>query len=189
MSFAAETTAARACTLCAPALPHGCRPVFQLAPTARLLLIGQAPGRRVHASGRPFTDASGDQLRRWLGLEAERFYDAGLVAILPMGLCYPGTENGGDLPPRPECAPLWHPRLMPLLASIRLTVLIGTYAHARYRPGHRSVADTVATWRDDPAVIPIPHPSPRNRRWLSLHPWFEAEAVPALQAAVAKIIS
>ncbi|MDX2102559.1 MAG: uracil-DNA glycosylase family protein [Alphaproteobacteria bacterium] len=183
-TWEAASAAARACQACAADLAHGCRPVFQLHPDARVLLIGQAPGRKVHASGRPFTDASGDQLRRWLGMDEPTFYDPHQIALVPAGLCYPGTEKGADLPPRAVCAPLWHPVLLPWLTQLRLTVLIGRYAHALHPPNAASVAERVAAWRRDPTCIAIPHPSPRNRRWLRQHPWFEADVIPVLQQAV-----
>jgi len=177
-------TEVRACTLCAPHLPHGPRPVLAAAGGARLLIAGQAPGRRVHASGIPWQDPSGDRLREWLGLDAETFYDPERVALLPMGFCWPGTGPNGDLPPRPECAATWHPRLLPLLPEVRLTVVIGQYAQA-WHLGERakaSVTATVAAWRDYlPTHLPIPHPSPRNQRWLKQNPWFAAEVLPELR--------
>lgn len=178
----------RACTLCAARLPLGPRPMVQAAASARILIVGQAPGTRVHATGLPFNDPSGDLLRDWLGMDRSLFYDPTRIAILPTGLCYPGRDKrGGDAPPRPECAPLWHPRLRPLLPDLRLTLLIGRYAQAYYlgaRQG-KSVAETVRNWRSFlPSFFPTPHPSPRNRRWLSLNPWFEAEAVPELRTLV-----
>jgi uracil-DNA glycosylase len=182
--------AVRACQACAGALPHGVRPVLQAHPDARVLLVGQAPGRKVHASGIPFDDASGERLRAWLGVDRAVFYDPHQIAILPMGFCYPGTGRSGDLPPRPECAPLWRERLLAGLPGIRLTVVIGHYAQRHHLPGAGPrFTDVVADWaRHLPAVFPIPHPSPRNRAWLKRHPWFEQEAVPALQAAVAEAL-
>lgn len=182
---------ARACRLCADKLPHEPRPVLRASQTARLLIVGQAPGRRVHETGIPWNDPSGDLLREWLQLSREQFYDESLIAIIPTGLCYPGTEKGSDLPPRPECAPLWHPPLRAAMPDIRLTLLIGAYAQAYYlgkRRG-RTLAETVAAWRDfAPDYLPLPHPSPRNRRWLKQNPWFEAEVLPMLRERVGALL-
>jgi uracil-DNA glycosylase len=178
----------RACRVCAGQLPNPPRPVLRAAVGARLLIIGQAPGRRVHASGIPWDDPSGDRLRDWLGMDRDHFYDTGRIAIIPTGLCYPGTGRGGDLPPRPECAPLWHPRLRAALPELRLTLLIGGYAQAYYLGAGRgpTLAATVAAYADHlPSWFPLPHPSPRNRLWFSRHPWFEAEVIPALRRQVA----
>ena len=184
--------AARACTLCAAHLPLGPRPVLQASATARLLLIGQAPGPRVHESGVPSDDASGERLRDWLGLDRDRFYDASCLAILPMGFCYPGRDpRGGDRPPRPECAPEWHPRLLPLLPRIALTLLIGQYAQRRYlgTARHRTGGATVRAWRDYlPRFLPLPHPSWRNTGWLKRNPWFEEEVVPDLRRRVCALV-
>lgn len=180
----------RACTHCAAALPHGPRPVLQLDPRARILIASQAPGRRVHASGLPFDDASGDLLRRWLGLDRARFYDPALLAIVPMGLCYPGTGSAGDLPPRPECAPKWRARLLAALPRIELTLLVGRYAIAWHLQPPRSatLAAIVGDWRRHaPALLPLPHPSPRNRRWLAANPWFGEELLPVLAGRVREI--
>jgi uracil-DNA glycosylase len=191
-SGAAETFAdllarVQACTVCAAHLPYPPRPILRVSPTARLLIVGQAPGRRVHETGIPWNDPSGDLLRQWLGMTRDEFYDVSRIAIVPAGLCYPGTVNGSDLPPRPECAPLWHPQLRAAMPHIRLTLLIGAYAQAYYlgkRCG-RTLADTVAAWRDfAPDFLPLPHPSPRNRGWFKQHPWFEAEVVPMLRERV-----
>lgn len=180
---------ARACTLCAPHLPHGCRPVLRGTPDSPLLIVGQAPGARVHASGIPWNDPSGDRLRQWLAMDRDRFYDERRIAIVPMGLCYPGTApKGGDYPPRPECAPLWHPRLRTALGGVRLTLLIGQYAQVRYLGDRRkpTMTETVAAWRDYlPDFLPLPHPSWRNTGWLKRNPWFEEELVPALRRHVA----
>lgn len=163
--------------------------MLRAAASARLLIIGQAPGTKVHESGVPWDDASGDRLRDWLGLDRDAFYDERRVAIVPMGFCYPGRDaKGGDRPPRPECAPEWHPRLLPLLGRVELTLLIGRYAQARYlgdRAGPTLDA-TVRAWRDHgPAYIPLPHPSWRNTAWLKRNPWFEADLVPTLRGRVA----
>ncbi len=181
----------QACTHCAASLPHKPRPVVSFAPGARVLLVGQAPGTRVHATGIPWNDPSGDTLRRWMGLDRETFYDASRIAIVPMGFCYPGKGRSGDLPPRPECAPLWHGRILPLL-NIELTIVIGQYAHARYLGERRgaTLAATVQNWRAFlPSLLPLPHPSPRNRRWLVHNPWFEEEVVPALQDAIQPLLA
>lgn len=180
----------RACVICAGSLPLGPRPVLQHDPRARILVAGQAPGRKVHASGVPFSDASGIRLRQWLGLRAEQFYDPALVAILPMGFCYPGTGPSGDLPPRPECAPAWRAPLLARLTQLQLTVVIGQYAMAYHLPGViGSLTEVVLAWRDHwPDVVPMPHPSPRNNGWLRRNPWFEAEVVPAVQARVREIV-
>ncbi len=152
--------------------------------------MGQAPGRAVHASGVPFDDASGERLRAWLGLSRETFYDESQVAILPMGLCFPGGGISGDLPPRRECAPLWREQLLNSLPHIQLTVLLGRYALKHHLPGAgKGLTDGVAGWRTHaPRVFPLPHPSPRNNLWLRRHPWFEADVVPALQAAVSDVL-
>ncbi|PSJ39230.1 uracil-DNA glycosylase [Zobellella taiwanensis] len=176
----------RACRLCEAHLPLGPRPVVQLGGGARILIIGQAPGTRVHNTGIPWNDPSGDTLRRWLEVGREQFYDPELFAIMPMGFCYPGKGKSGDLPPRPECAPTWHQRILDALPHIELTLLIGQYAQ-RYYLGNRypTLTETVRHWREfAPTQLPLPHPSPRNRRWLTQNPWFEREELPALRARV-----
>lgn len=181
----------RACQRCAAHLPHGCRPVFQLHPHARILVVGQAPGRRAHAAGRPFDDPSGDRLRDWLGVSAALFYDPRCFALLPMGLCYPGSANGSDLPPRPECAPAWRAALIAHLPRVALTLLLGRYARDAHLPGERGLplAASVARWREHgPGLAVAPHPSPRNRHWCSLNPGFEHELLPAVQARVAALL-
>jgi uracil-DNA glycosylase len=186
--FAQLLAEIRACRLCADDLPHGPRPVLQAARSARLRIVGQAPGRRVHETGIPWDDASGDRLRDWLGLTPAQFYDAGKVAIVPMGFCYPGKASSGDRPPHRRCAPRWHERLNAQLADIGLTLLVGQYAHARYLAGRRkaTLSDTVRAWKEylPSGCLPLPHPSPRNQPWLSRNPWFEAELVPDVRAAV-----
>ncbi|MBP2292201.1 uracil-DNA glycosylase family protein [Azospirillum rugosum] len=183
---------ARACRLCEGSLPHGCRPVLRGSPSARLLIVGQAPGARVHASGIPWNDPSGDRLRQWLAMDRAAFYDESRIAVVPMGLCYPGTApKGGDYPPRPECAPLWHPPLRAALSGVRLTLLVGSYAQDYYLGGRRkrTMTDTVAAWRDYlPDFLPLPHPSWRNTAWLKKNPWFEEELVPALRRRVAEAL-
>ena len=180
----------RACTVCADSLAAGPRPIVQASPTARLVIIGQAPGRKVHESGVPWDDPSGRTLRSWLGVTDEEFYDPAHVAIVPMGFCYPGKGTSGDLPPRPECAPLWHEPLLGHLPDDRLTVIIGQYAQARYLDDREpTLTETVARWADYlPDRIVMPHPSPRNRHWLTKNPWFEAEAIPALRARVRSLL-
>lgn len=181
----------RACRLCAD-LPLGPRPIVRASTTARLLIIAQAPGTRVHESGLSFDDRSGDRLRDWLGLDRDAFYDEAQVAIMGMGFCYPGVDrNGGDLPPRPECAPRWHDQLLPLLPAVKLTLLIGLHAHLRYLPGggRRSVTDRVAAWREQPPDrFVLPHPSWRNTGWLKRNPWFAEEVLPALRARVRGVL-
>lgn len=181
----------RACEICAPALPHRPRPVFQLHPRARVLVASQAPGSRAHASGVPFDDPSGERLRGWMGVAEETFYDARRIAIVPMGLCYPGRGRSGDLPPRPECAPAWRERLLAPLRRLRLTLVIGAYAHAYHLDrGGSSLTENVKAWRKTrPQVVPLPHPSPRNNGWLRRNPWFEAELLPALRARVAEALA
>jgi uracil-DNA glycosylase len=180
----------RACTLCAVQLPLGPRPVVQIHPSARILIVGQAPGRKVHATGVPFDDASGDRLRDWLGISREVFYDAQSVAILPMGFCYPGTGKSGDLPPRSECAPAWRAPLLTQLKSVQLTLVIGQYAQAYHLPQDAaSVTEIVQAWRKHwPHTLPLPHPSPRNNLWLKRNPWFANELLPTLQARVSDVL-
>ena len=179
-----------ACRRCEAHLPLGPRPVVRADdPAARVLIVGQAPGTKVHASGVPWDDASGRRLRTWMGVTSEDFYDQGRFAIVPMGFCYPGRGGGGDNPPRPECAPLWHDRVLAVLPNIRLTLLIGAYAQVRYLGDRRkkTLGETVRAWQDyiGDGFLPLVHPSPRNAIWLKRNPWFEAEIVPYLQNAVA----
>lgn len=181
----------RACRHCQDRLPLGPRPVLRAGSGARLLIIGQAPGTRVHASRVPWDDPSGDRLRRWLQLDNDRFYDESRVAIIPMGFCYPGKGKSGDLPPSPDCAPLWHDRLLRALPDIRLVLLVGAYAQKYYLPrtpavGQATPRETltqrVRRWRDfGPVYFPLPHPSGRNTLWLRRNPWFESDVVPALR--------
>jgi uracil-DNA glycosylase len=178
----------RACTLCAD-LPLGPRPLLQAQASARILIAGQAPGRKAHASGIPFDDVSGERLRGWLGLDRPAFYDATRVAIVPMGLCYPGTGRSGDLPPRPECAPAWRAPLLERLPRIRLTLLLGRHAIACHLPQarERTLDQILQDWLRQPApVVPLPHPSPRNMAWMKRRPWFEAEVLPLLRERVAQ---
>lgn len=189
-SFDALLARVRACTLCAASLDHEPRPVVQASVGAKILVVGQAPGRRVHETGLPFNDPSGDRLRDWMGITRDTFYDEQQLAILPMGFCYPGTGKSGDLPPRPECAPAWRELLLGRLNNVQLTLAIGQYAQAYHIPGpKRSVTDTVRRWREYwPDLVPLPHPSPRNQVWLRRNPWFEEEVVPAIRARVAEVL-
>ncbi|GGF30409.1 uracil-DNA glycosylase [Aliidongia dinghuensis] len=182
----------RACRECESQLPLGPRPVIRASVTARLLIIAQAPGTRVHETGLSFNDRSGDRLRDWLGVSRDEFYDESRIAIMGMGFCYPGVDrHGGDLPPRPECAPLWHPRVLPLLPAIELTLLIGLHAHQRYLPETKrlSVSERVARWREQPADrFVLPHPSWRNTGWLKRNPWFTDELLPVLRLRVRAVL-
>jgi uracil-DNA glycosylase len=191
-TFEALLAEIRACRLCAAHLPLGPRPVLQASPQSRLLIVSQAPGRKVHDTGIPFNDASGDRLREWLGIDKNVFYDATKIAIVPMGFCFPGTGKGGDLPPRHECAPTWHPRLLPLLKQVQLTLAIGQYAQTGLLGNRRgrTLTDTVLAWREHIAhgMLPLPHPSPRNQLWLKRNPWFEAELLPELRRQVVRAL-
>jgi len=181
----------RACRVCAAHLPNPPKPILLAAETATLMIVGQAPGRKVHETGIPWNDPSGDRLREWLKLERAQFYDSRRIAIIPAGFCYPGTGENGDLPPRPECAPLWHPKLRAALPSIRLTLLVGNYAQAYYL-GDRmksSVTETVRAYHEYlPEFLPLPHPSPRNRGWLKSNPWFEKKVIPQLRLLVSSAL-
>lgn len=187
-SFGSLLQSIAACRICAEHLPWGPRPIVAASPAAKLLIAGQAPGARVHASGIPWDDPSGERLREWLGLDRSVFYDDRAVALVPMGFCYPGRGRSGDNPPRPECSREWHGRLLPRLTNVELTVVIGEYAQ-RYHLGLKApVTDTVSAWRTFlPTHIPLPHPSPRNNRWLRRHPWFEQELLPELRRRVARL--
>ncbi len=185
----------RACRLCAPefaatATGHEPRPVVWVRPGARMLIAGQAPGARVHESGKPFTDPSGDRLRTWLGLGTEQFYDRDRIAIVPMAFCFPGYDNrGSDLPPPRRCAELWHERLLAELSDVRLTVLVGGHAQRWHLGTRLGVTQTVRAWRDyAPKVFPLPHPSWRNTNWLKKNPWFENELQPVLRARVKEVL-
>ena len=184
-------TEVRACVLCTEHLPLDPRPVVQVHPLARILIAGQAPGRKVHEAGVPFNDASGDRLRFWLGMSRDVFYNAKQVAILPMGFCYPGTGKSGDLPPRSECAPAWRKALLSHLKNVQLTLVIGQYAQAYHLPSNGdSLTQVVQEWRKYwPHTVPLPHPSPRNNLWLKRNPWFEEELVPVLRARVAELLT
>lgn len=190
-SVASLLAEVRACTQCAMHLPLGPRPVLQMHPLARILIAAQAPGKRVHETGVPFNDASGERLRTWLGISSEAFYDPSQIAILPMGFCFPGAGKSGDLPPRPECAATWRQPLLSHLKNLRLTLVIGKYALAYHLPSTAgSVTASVQAWREQwPRVVPLPHPSPRNNLWLKRNPWFENALVPALQSRVAEVLA
>ena len=181
----------RACTICKDHLPLGPRPVVQLHPDARILIAGQAPGRKVHESGVPFDDASGNRLREWLGVSHEQFYDAKQIALLPMGFCFPGTGKSGDLPPRPECEPAWRSQLLDQLGGLEMTVVLGQYAQAyHFGRSKQSLTELVKSWQSYwPKLIPLPHPSPRNNIWLRRNPWFEADVVPALRERVTEVLT
>jgi uracil-DNA glycosylase len=180
----------RACRVCEPFLADGVRPVLQASASARVLIAGQAPGTRVHNTGIPFNDPSGDRLRHWLGVDRDTFYDADRIAIVPMGFCFPGLDpRGGDKPPRKECAPLWRQRVMEQLPNVGLTIAVGQYAQAWHlgKAARKNLTETVRAWRDYmPKVMPLPHPSWRNNAWLARNPWFETEALPALRSAVGR---
>lgn len=174
-----------ACRICELSLPHDPRPVVQGSPHSRIVVIGQAPGRHVHESGIPWNDPSGVTLRRWLAIEERDFYDPSLVAHMPMAFCYPGKGKSGDLPPRLECAKTWHQRFESELQNVRLKLIIGAYAQKRYLPGFQGVTETMRRWREfGPILIPLPHPSPLNRRWMKNNPWFELKVLPELRQAV-----
>lgn len=191
LSFPELVARVRACTLCAEVLPEGPRPVVQLGESARILVVGQAPGRKVHQTGLPFNDPSGDRLRGWMGIDRDTFYKEKELAILPMGFCYPGTGKSGDLPPRPECADTWREALLARLPNIELTLLIGQYAQAWHLPdGSKKVTANVEQWRHYwPQQLPMPHPSPRNNLWLRRNPWFEKDVIPALQGRVRRLLA
>lgn len=181
----------RACRACEAHLPLGPRPVLRASATARILIVGQAPGAKVHASGVPWDDRSGERLRSWMGVDAATFYDERRIAIVPMGYCYPGRGASGDLPPRRECAELWLARLLAQMPRIELTLLVGQYAQRHFlgaRAG--SVTEAVRQWRTQaPGYLPLPHPSPRNIAWFQANPWFEAELLPALKQRVATLLA
>jgi uracil-DNA glycosylase len=179
----------RACAVCKASLPLGPRPIVQVGRLARVLVVGQAPGRRAHESGLPWNDSSGARLREWMGIDEARFYDPDRVALMPMGFCYPGaSERGGDHPPRRECASLWHERLRRHMDEVRLTLLVGQYAQKAYLPdaSGATLTDTVLNYeRASPGVLPLPHPSWRSTGWMRRNPWFETKLLPTLRAAVA----
>ncbi len=181
----------KACEVCKAHLPLGPRPVVSGHPDARIIIIGQAPGTKVHASGIPWDDASGKQLRKWLDITEDMFYDETKIAIVPMGFCYPGKGKSGDLPPRPECAPLWHQQILDHMPNIELVILIGQYAQKYYlaKKTKRTLTETVRAYHEYlPIYFPLPHPSPRNRFWLTKNPWFKDMVVPVLQQKVKKVL-
>lgn len=181
----------RACTVCSDFLAAGPRPIVQFSDSARIVIIGQAPGSKVHASGVPWGDDSGDRLREWTGLSRDQFYNPTRVALVPMGFCYPGKGNGGDLPPRPGCAPLWHSRIMALLPVKRLTLLVGTYAQKAYLqlPKEATLTEAVQAFRVyGPDFFPLPHPAWRSVVWMKRNPWFERDVLPALRTGVQALL-
>lgn len=185
-------TEVRQCRACELHLPLGPRPILQAAPSARILIVGQAPGARVHASGIPWDDASGERLRKWLNVDAATFYDASRFAIIPMGYCYPGKGKSGDLPPRRECATLWLDHLLAKLPNIELTLLIGLHAQRHFLGSRRkaSLTSTVKAWQEfSPEYMPLPHPSPRNTAWFQRNPWFDDALLPGLRTRVASILT
>ncbi|NNF08003.1 MAG: uracil-DNA glycosylase family protein [Candidatus Eisenbacteria bacterium] len=180
----------RACEICKEHLPLGPRPVVQVHKTAPILIAGQAPGRRVHESGIPFDDPSGDRLRTWMGIDKDTFYNPKKIAILPMGFCFPGSKSSGDLPPRPECAPQWREPLLEHLPNLKLTLVLGQYAQAYHLPGPKqSVTAHVKAWETHwPKALPLPHPSPRNQRWFKENAWFETEVLPKLRRRIKRLL-
>ncbi len=179
-----------ACTLCESKLEHGVRPIIQIDSSAKILIAGQAPGRKVHESGIPFDDASGDRLRQWMGISKDGFYNSKEIAILPMGFCYPGKGKSGDLPPRTECAVAWRSKLLKQLPQLQLTLVIGQYAQSYHLPQNNlSVTETVNSWKNYwPNLLPLPHPSPRNNGWLKKNPWFEDEVLPHLRERIIALL-
>lgn len=181
-----------ACRYCEAMLPLGPKPILSISPVSSILIIGQAPGTKVHASGVPWDDMSGRELRRWLGVTSDEFYDTDLFGIVPMGLCYPGRGRGGDLPPRPECAPLWHSRLLATMPEVKMTLLIGAYAQNYYlgKRKQKTLTESVRNYQDYlPNYFPLVHPSPRNKIWQKRNPWFEHEIIPELQGRVRQVLN
>lgn len=191
MSYSSLLDDVRVCTICEAHLPLGPRPVLQLHPKARILIAGQAPGKKVYDTGVPFDDASGNRLREWLGVTREVFYNPHHIAILPMGFCFPGSGGSGDRPPRPECAPAWRKQLLGQLRHLEVTLVLGRYAQAyHFDEGSLSLTELVKSWRIHwPRMVPLPHPSPRNNRWLRRNPWFEDELLPSLRERVAEVLA
>ena len=191
MNFSELKKEILACKLCEKHLPLGPRPVFQISPEARILIVGQAPGRKVHETGLPFNDPSGDRLRQWLGVDRETFYDEKKFAIVPMGFCFPGTGKGGDLPPRPECAEEWRSPLLSHLKDLQLTLILGQYAQDWHLGDRKkkTLTATVENWKEYwPELVVLPHPSPRNIRWFKKNSWFEEEIIPKLQKRVSQLL-
>ncbi|MEO1436586.1 MAG: uracil-DNA glycosylase family protein [Bacteroidota bacterium] len=181
----------RKCEVCLPFLEAGCRPIVTASPKSKLVLIGQAPGRVVHETGVPWDDASGKNLRAWLGIDSTIFYNPDQVALIPMGFCYPGTGKSGDLPPRKECAPLWHQRLLDEMPNVQLTILIGQYAQKQYlaKAKKKTLTETVQHYENYlPQFLPLPHPSPRNNIWQKKNPWFKEDLLPKLQSIVRNLL-
>ena len=181
----------RACTLCTDHLPLGPRPVIQVSTSASILIVGQAPGSRVHETGVPFDDPSGDRLRDWLGIDKDVFYDKSKIALVPMGFCFPGTGKSGDLPPRPECADTWRVKLLEQLPNIKLTIVVGQYAQAWHldKVNKENLTETVRAWKEYwPRAIPLPHPSPRNNIWLKKNSWFEGNVLPSLKKRIRALL-
>lgn len=181
----------RRCEVCIDHLPLGPRPVIQVSALSKVIIIGQAPGRRVHETGIPWNDASGRKLREWMDLDEATFYDPAIFSILPMGFCYPGKRISGDLPPRPECAPLWHPEVFNYFKSTPLILLIGQYAQRYYlkKDYKNSLTETVRSYKEFfPEYFPLPHPSPRNQNWIKINPWFTAEVIPELRKKIMEIL-
>jgi uracil-DNA glycosylase len=182
----------RGCEVCKEHLPLGARPIVQLSTQSKIIIIGQAPGKRVHETGIPWNDASGRKLREWMGTDETAFYDPNIFALIPMGFCYPGKGISGDLPPRPECAPLWHAQLLENLPNVSLILLIGQYAQRYYLKKNSKInlTQTVKNYKEYlPKYIPLPHPSPRNQNWLKINPWFKEEVIPELQKRIKSAIA
>ena len=190
-SYSSLLSDVRACRICEAELPFGPRPVLQLHPKARILIAGQAPGKKVHESGVPFDDASGNRLREWMGVTKEVFYDSEQVAILPMGFCYPGTGKSGDLPPRRECEQEWRNQLLEQLSALEMTLVLGKFAQQyHFGKSKSSLTELVKSWKTYwPNRVPLPHPSPRNNSWLRNNTWFEAELLPPLRKTISKILA
>ena len=181
----------RACTHCVQQLPFIPNPIVRPSRKAKILITGQAPGTKVHETSISRNDASGNKLREWMGVDRDTFYDDNKIAVMPMGFCYPGKGKSGDLPPRPECAPMWHPQLLKLMPQVELTLLIGMYAQKFYLQAEKkkNLTETVRSWENYmPRYLPMPHPSPRNKLWLKRNAWFELEVVPVLRARINKLI-
>ncbi len=191
MSYMTLLAEVESCVICSEHLPLGPRPVLQLHPDARILIAGQAPGKKVHNTGIPFDDASGNRLREWMGISKDVFYDAKQVAILPMGFCYPGTGKSGDLPPRRECEQHWREQLLAQLSNVEITLVLGKYAQDyHFGKSNSSLTKLVSSWKKYwPTMVPLPHPSPRNNIWLSKNPWFEKELVPSLRTSISTALS
>jgi uracil-DNA glycosylase len=190
MSFSSLLSEIQACTICIDHLPLGPRPILQIHPESRILIAGQAPGKKVHESGIPFDDASGNRLRAWLGVSRDIFYDPRQISILPMGFCYPGSGKSGDLPPRPECEPAWRKQLLDQLRHLKLTLVLGQYAQTyHFGKSNFTLTEVVKSWLTYwPNSVPLPHPSPRNNNWIRQNPWFEEELLPVLKKRVSEVL-